>query len=197
MLGLSVVPAALQFLGFLFLPESPRWLLQKGDTQNALLVLSRIRGGVNVDEEYESIRSSIEEEKIDAGGEIIQKPANTGNCVFQAIVIFFEWIIYIYIHLAETYPSNLEIRYIIQTYYLNLSLMNQNQNIYFIKWSCQNCKLYDNCIRWWYHFDWLIDYLLEGSVLWRILMSAPTRRALIVGCGLQMFQQLSGINTVM
>lgn len=82
MLGLSVVPAALQFLGFLFLPESPRWLLQKGDTQNARLVLSRIRGGVNVDEEYESIRSSIEEEKIDAGGEIIQKPANIGNCVF-------------------------------------------------------------------------------------------------------------------
>uniref|UniRef100_A0A672QF62 Proton myo-inositol cotransporter n=1 Tax=Sinocyclocheilus grahami TaxID=75366 RepID=A0A672QF62_SINGR len=104
MLGLSVVPAALQFLGFLFLPESPRWLLQKGDTQNARLVLSRIRGGVNVDEEYESIRSSIEEEKIDAG---------------------------------------------------------------------------------------------EGPVLWRILTFAPARRALIVGCGLQMFQQLSGINTVM
>uniref|UniRef100_A0A8C1W1R8 Solute carrier family 2 member 13b n=1 Tax=Cyprinus carpio TaxID=7962 RepID=A0A8C1W1R8_CYPCA len=103
MLGLSVVPAALQFLGFLFLPESPRWLLQKGDTQNARLVLSRIRGGVNVDEEYESIRSSIEEEKIDAG---------------------------------------------------------------------------------------------EGPVLWRILTFAPARRALIVGCGLQMFQQLSGINTV-
>uniref|UniRef100_A0A8C2DFX1 Solute carrier family 2 member 13b n=1 Tax=Cyprinus carpio TaxID=7962 RepID=A0A8C2DFX1_CYPCA len=102
MLGLSVVPAALQFLGFLFLPESPRWLLQKGDTQNARLVLSRIRGSVNVDEEYESIRSSIEEEKIDAG---------------------------------------------------------------------------------------------EGPVLWRILTFAPARRALIVGCGLQMFQQLSGINT--
>ncbi len=31
-----------------------------------------------MDEEYESIRSSIEEEKIDAGGEIIQKPANIG-----------------------------------------------------------------------------------------------------------------------
>lgn len=82
MLGLSVVPAALQFLGFLFLPESPRWLLQKGDTQNARLVLSRIRGSVNVDEEYESIRSSIEEEKIDAGGEIIQKPGNISNSVF-------------------------------------------------------------------------------------------------------------------
>lgn len=34
-------------------------------------------------------------------------------------------------------------------------------------------------------------------VILRILRHGPTRRALIVGCGLQMFQQLSGINTVM
>ena len=30
-----------------------------------------------------------------------------------------------------------------------------------------------------------------------MLSYPPTRRALIVGCGLQMFQQLSGINTIM
>ncbi|TNN55186.1 Proton myo-inositol cotransporter [Liparis tanakae] len=36
----------------------------------------------------------------------------------------------------------------------------------------------------------------EGPVIWRMLTYPPTRRALLVGCGLQMFQQLSGINTV-
>ncbi|CAB1347365.1 unnamed protein product, partial [Coregonus sp. 'balchen'] len=68
MLGLSVVPAVLQFVGFLFLPESPRWLIQKGLTQKARRVLSQIRGNQNIDEEYDSIKNSIEEEEKDCGG---------------------------------------------------------------------------------------------------------------------------------
>lgn len=71
MLGLSVVPALLQFLGFLFLPESPRWLIQKGLTQKARRVLSQIRGNQNIDEEYDTIKSSIEEEEKDCGGDKI------------------------------------------------------------------------------------------------------------------------------
>uniref|UniRef100_A0A674E7C8 Proton myo-inositol cotransporter n=1 Tax=Salmo trutta TaxID=8032 RepID=A0A674E7C8_SALTR len=102
MLGLSMVPAVLQFVGFLFLPESPRWLIQKGLTQKARRVLSQIRGNQNIDEEYDSIKNSIEEEEKD-----------------------------------------------------------------------------------------------HVPVIWRMLTYPPTRRALLVGCGLQMFQQLSGINTVM
>ncbi|XP_039990048.1 proton myo-inositol cotransporter-like isoform X8 [Xiphias gladius] len=105
MLGLSILPAVLQFVGFFFLPESPRWLLQKGRSQEAHQVLSQIREGQAVDEEYDAIRTSIEEEEKETGG--------------------------------------------------------------------------------------------GGLVIFRILSHGPTRRALIVGCGLQMFQQLSGINTVM
>ncbi|XP_046906769.1 proton myo-inositol cotransporter-like isoform X2 [Hypomesus transpacificus] len=104
MLGLSAVPSVIQFIGFLFLPESPRWLMQKGSTQTARRVLSQIRGGQSIEREYESIRTSIEEEEKGRG---------------------------------------------------------------------------------------------EGPVIWRMLSHPPTCRALIVGCGLQMFQQLSGINTVM
>lgn len=69
MLGLSVLPATLQFVGFLFLPESPRWLIQHGMTQKARRVLSQIRGNQNIDEEYDSIKNSIEEEEKDSGGE--------------------------------------------------------------------------------------------------------------------------------
>lgn len=68
MLGLSVLPALLQFVGFLFLPESPRWLIQRGLTQKARRVLSQIRGNQNIDEEYDGIKNSIEEEEKDVGG---------------------------------------------------------------------------------------------------------------------------------
>lgn len=68
MLALSIVPAVLQFIGFIFLPESPRWLLQKGRSQEARDVLIRIRGDQSVDVEYETIKTSIEEEEREAGG---------------------------------------------------------------------------------------------------------------------------------
>ncbi|KFW79020.1 Proton myo-inositol cotransporter, partial [Manacus vitellinus] len=45
--------------------------------------------------------------------------------------------------------------------------------------------------------QWERTWYLTGPVICRMLTYPPTRRALIVGCGLQMFQQLSGINTVM
>lgn len=63
MLGLSSIPAVVQFIGFFFLPESPRWLLQKGRSQEAHQVLSRIRGGQSVEREFSTIRSSVEEEE--------------------------------------------------------------------------------------------------------------------------------------
>lgn len=92
MLGLSAVPAALQFFGFLFLPESPRWLLQKGDTQKARLVLDQIRAGVNVDEEYESIRSNIEEERNDAGGEMMSYCLTFTYALSQCRFYFYEFV---------------------------------------------------------------------------------------------------------
>nr|XP_060515684.1 proton myo-inositol cotransporter [Panthera onca] len=105
MLGLAAIPAAIQFFGFLFLPESPRWLIQKGQTQKARRILSQMRGNQTIDEEYDSIKNNIEEEEKEVGS--------------------------------------------------------------------------------------------AGPVICRMLSYPPTRRALIVGCGLQMFQQLSGINTIM
>lgn len=67
MLGLAAIPAVIQFFGFLFLPESPRWLIQKGQTQKARRILSQMRGNQTIDEEYDSIKNNIEEEEKEVG----------------------------------------------------------------------------------------------------------------------------------
>jgi sugar porter (SP) family MFS transporter len=52
MFAVGLVPAAIQLLGTLFLPESPSWLHSRGRTDRALAVLGRLRRkGANVLEE--------------------------------------------------------------------------------------------------------------------------------------------------
>lgn len=43
MLGIVSIPAAIMFLGVLFLPESPRWLFLKGSKEKAVSVFERMR----------------------------------------------------------------------------------------------------------------------------------------------------------
>ncbi|XP_041349816.1 proton myo-inositol cotransporter-like [Gigantopelta aegis] len=106
MLGLAAIPSVIQMTGFMFLPESPRWLMKKNREAKARSVLVTIRGTPNVDGEMQIMHTVCEEER---------------------------------------------------------RLKEQN----------------------------------SGFVLLRMLRTPYTRRALTVGCGLQLFQQLSGINTVM
>ncbi|SCW80783.1 sugar porter family MFS transporter [Mucilaginibacter sp. NFR10] len=42
MLGLGAIPALLFFVGLCFVPESPRWLIQNGKTDDGIAVLSKV-----------------------------------------------------------------------------------------------------------------------------------------------------------
>ncbi|CAL1532975.1 unnamed protein product [Lymnaea stagnalis] len=105
MLGLAGLPSLIQFCGFIFLPESPRWLISKGREKEALEILIKLRGTPHVETEILEIKQTAEMESV---------------------------------HINK-----------------------------------------------------------DGNTFVRILKTPSVRRALIVGCGLQLFQQLSGINTVM
>jgi sugar porter (SP) family MFS transporter len=65
MLGFGILPAVLLFVGMLFLPRSPRWLVAKGHHAKALAILRRIRGGDrDVDREVSEIRATLREKKL-------------------------------------------------------------------------------------------------------------------------------------
>jgi len=60
MLGIIAIPAAIMFLGVLFLPESPRWLFLKGQKQKAVSVFERMHlPGDQISKEVIEIEESL------------------------------------------------------------------------------------------------------------------------------------------
>ena len=66
MLGMGVIPAILLFVGLLFLPRSPRWMVSQGYYGKALEILHRLRGGLDLAEkELEAIRATVTKERME------------------------------------------------------------------------------------------------------------------------------------
>lgn len=60
MLGIIAIPAAIMFLGVLFLPESPRWLFLKGRKEGAVAVFQRMQlAESEIEAEVREIEESI------------------------------------------------------------------------------------------------------------------------------------------
>ena len=72
-LGIALAPSVLLFVAMLFLPESPRWLVQKKRSHQAERVLQRIRGISDVCDELRHIEASLSEEH-GGYGELFRHP---------------------------------------------------------------------------------------------------------------------------
>ncbi len=59
MLGLETVPAIFYFVALFFVPRSPRWLMMKGKTEEAMVVLKRANDPVAAETEFKNISESL------------------------------------------------------------------------------------------------------------------------------------------
>ena len=66
--GLQLVPALVLTMGMLWFPESPRWLVDRGEEQEALQILADLHGGGNINDElvlleWEEIKQQVHFER--------------------------------------------------------------------------------------------------------------------------------------
>jgi len=81
MFGLGAIPSALFFVGALWLPESPRWLVKAGDAAGAAQVLGKIGGVGFAAESLASIQKSL------GGGGRLNYAAVFQRAVLPAVLI--------------------------------------------------------------------------------------------------------------
>ena len=74
MFASAAVPSAFFLVTLLFVPESPRWLVQKGRETEADLILSRIKGRDAAQAEIQAIRAAVAEESGNVLDPAFRKP---------------------------------------------------------------------------------------------------------------------------
>ncbi|KAJ7513697.1 hypothetical protein O6H91_23G011100 [Diphasiastrum complanatum] len=90
-LGLAAVPAALMFVGGLFLPETPNSLIERGHLEKGRALLVKVRGTTNVDAEFEDmVDASKKANEVKHPFRNILKKRNRPQLVMATFLPFFQ-----------------------------------------------------------------------------------------------------------
>ncbi|GLV14902.1 arabinose-proton symporter [Alicyclobacillus hesperidum] len=92
MLGLGAVPAAIFFFVLLFAPESPRWLVKAGRSEQSLAILTKINGESVAKTELQTIEDSLRNEASSSVGDLL-KPGLRKALVVGILLALFNQVI--------------------------------------------------------------------------------------------------------
>jgi MFS transporter, SP family, arabinose:H+ symporter len=64
MMGIGALPALLFFIGLLLVPESPRWLITKGKTEQGRSILHKINEASEAEKDFMNVQANMQEQKV-------------------------------------------------------------------------------------------------------------------------------------
>ena len=88
MFGLGVIPSTLFFIGVIFLPESPRWQIQKGFTEKAYKTLNKIGSGNFAENTVNDVKRSLKDTVKPSFSVIFDKSVRPAFVVGITLAIF-------------------------------------------------------------------------------------------------------------
>ncbi|CAN1249202.1 Probable inositol transporter 2 [Linum perenne] len=92
MLGVAGIPALLQFVLMMFLPESPRWLFRKGKEEEAKIILRKIFPPEDVEAEIQDLKDSVEKEVREQGSSEKTKTVRRGLIAGVGLQVFQQFV---------------------------------------------------------------------------------------------------------
>ena len=87
---MEIFPAAILLIGMIFLPETPRWLMQKGREQASKSVLERIETPELLEQELNQIKVEIEKSKDKASWRELFQPWMRTPLLIAIVIMFFQ-----------------------------------------------------------------------------------------------------------
>lgn len=198
MVGLAAVPATIQFIGFLYLPESPRWLLEHGYIDQAVSALRLLRGCDDVKEEVQEVLDVIRKEQSLHNRHIMSKLVYGSKSGGKYQPVDEDSLDDPRAALLPPKPS--DENPVRGGSLHSISSGNSKTQNHGTNRGTNDTDATDTTDE-----TDTSDFVIPGKTFWEdfstswvlLTSNVTTRRALLLGCALQAAQQIGGINTIM